>query len=189
MRKEKKELFMPKRTYEMSREMAKRSTVLLRNDNDILPLDFKTKNTLAAIGPLAFDKENVVGAWHAFADFDYTVSFYEALKDIHDGDVLHHKGCSFRGEDEDLKQIEEAVTVAQKADHVFLVVGEDLYMSGESASRTELGLPGKQELLVKKILDVVSQDKVTLIVGAGRPFDSISLGLINLFLNWYGCGL
>lgn len=145
----------------VSREMGRDCIVLLEN-NGVLPLQKQKRVSL--IGPLADDKEHVLGTWACKKDPSKTVSVLEGLKKA-DVDVTYAKGCDiFEGDEEEIKH---AVQIAKESDIVILVLGESHDMSGEAKSRAHLTLPEIQ----LKLLDAVIETNipVVLLISAGRP--------------------
>lgn len=139
--------------------------MLLKNDNKTLPL---TKGkSIALVGPLAADRENLIGAWSGAGEGDKCVSVYDALKEraAKDGFKLTHaKGCAIQGED--TSGFSEAVNIARDADIIVAVVGESKEMSGEASSRAFITLPGVQEQFIKEL---VATGKPVVVLMNGRP--------------------
>jgi len=133
-----------------AREIARKSMVLLKNENHLLPSG-KTVRTLAVIGPLADDDENILGGWKALGDPDEAVSLIRGIRETVDPKtkILYEAGCNIN--DDDRSGFSKAVAEARKADVVILAVGESAAMSGEARSRADLGLPGVQHELVKEV--------------------------------------
>ncbi|HLT32224.1 MAG TPA: beta-glucosidase BglX, partial [Aquaticitalea sp.] len=152
-----------------AREVAAASSVLLKNDNNALPLN-KTQ-TIALIGPLAKDEYHINGNWGGAGDrTGKSVSIYEGLQEyLKDSQMLYAKGCDILKDDE--TGFQEAIDAAKKADLVVLVMGEDHGMSGEAASRTNLMIPGIQPKLIKKIREAVPNKKIILVLMNGRPLN------------------
>lgn len=151
---------------EASRAIARKSIVLLKNDNKTLPL---TKGkSIALVGPLAADRENLIGAWSGAGEGDKCVSVYDALKEraAKDGFKLTHaKGCAIQGDD--TSGFSEAVNIGREADIIVAVVGESKEMSGEASSRAFITLPGVQEQFIKEL--VVTGKPVVVVLMNGRP--------------------
>ena len=156
---------------ELARTAAERSFVLLKNspgpsNAPLLPLSNAVRD-IALIGPLADDPANMLGSWGGLSRAEDVISLRAALaKRIGEQHVIYAKGAGIRdGSDEDLNA---AVGAASKADVVILALGEDAgWMTGEAASRTNLGLPGRQQELLEKV--VASGKPVILILFSGRP--------------------
>ncbi|MFT3896330.1 MAG: beta-glucosidase BglX [Thermomonas sp.] len=148
-----------------SREAARESMVLLRNEGGVLPLS-KSLKTIAAIGPLADNARVMNGNWAGDARESDAVTPLQGLRDaLPNAQVLFAKGAGISGDDR--SGFEEAVATAKRADAVVLFLGEDADMSGEASSRTDIGLPGVQEQLA---LAVQATGKpVVLVLFNGRP--------------------
>ncbi|MDU1892608.1 MAG: beta-glucosidase BglX [Dysgonomonas sp.] len=155
---------------EAARDMARKSMVLLKNDNKTLPL--RDNKKVALIGPLAKDKYEILGCWSAMGNRDTVpVSVYEGLIDAIGKDRISYvKGCDIESNNTD--GLNEAVRVASGADVVIMVLGEYHNMSGENNSRTDLSLPGVQLDLLKAIKK--TGKPIVLVLMNGRP----------LTINW-----
>ena len=155
----------------LAQNAAERSMVLLKNAPGpnaapLLPLS-KDDRTIALIGPLADDSSSMLGAWQGLADSKDVASFPVALtKQIGEDHLLRAKGVNvIGGSDED---INAAVAIANKADLVILALGESGgEMTGEATSRAHIGLPGRQQELLEKV--VATGKPVVLLVFSGRP--------------------
>jgi beta-glucosidase len=148
----------------LARECAEQSIVLLTNRNDILPLaDPPAK--LAVVGPLADNQEEMLGPWSIVGQGKDMVSLLDGIKGAFPASQISHApGGGIRGATDG--EIAAAVDAATSADVVILCVGEEAIMSGEAASRAELGLPGRQAELARTILDL---DKtVIVLLSSGR---------------------
>lgn len=174
---EKNELLSSK-NLEISQSVAEESIVLLKNENNLLPL--KQRESIAIVGPLAKDKDTPLGNWRAAAESASAVSFYEGMEaklgnklkiDYAEGCKLSIGPNNFFQELEinetDRSGFEEAVRVASKAEVVFMVLGEPAYMSGEGRSRADIGLPGVQLELLKEVYAV--NKNIVLVLMNGRP--------------------
>jgi beta-glucosidase len=154
----------------LARTAAEQSFVLLKNANvgssPLLPLSGNTK-TIALIGPLAGDKGNMLGSWAGLGHPQDVVTLRAALNQrIGTQNVHYAKGAEFVSGTDD--QLAEAVKAAQQSDVAVLALGEDApKMTGEAASRAFLGLPGRQEELLEKI--VATGKPVVLLIFSGRP--------------------
>jgi beta-glucosidase len=167
----------------VARDMAKKSIVLLKNENQLLPLA-KTGKTIAIIGPAAKAKRDMAGSWTVNADSTTFVSFYEGFTARYDNSkLLYAKGGTVYGSSE--AEIQEAVATANKADIVLLAVGETWDMSGESKSRADIHLPGDQEKLFNA-LKQTGKPIVTIIM-AGRPliFNDVADKANSIVYTWW----
>ncbi|MFT4663289.1 MAG: beta-glucosidase [Polaribacter sp.] len=172
-----KKLMFNKDQMDAALDMAKKSIVLLKNDEDILPLG-KSGQNIAVIGPLADDKTSPLGNWRLAADNNTATSVMEGLKKYSDNKYSYAKGVNLVMEDTyfhaelkinetDRSGMKEAVELAKKSDMVILVLGEHGMMSGEGRSRSEIDLPGLQQELLEEICSV--NKNVVLVLMNGRP--------------------
>ncbi|MGV6818892.1 MAG: beta-glucosidase BglX [Parvularcula sp.] len=155
---------------EAARDVARKSMVLLKNQNGTLPLTDNVQS-IALVGPLAASKSDLIGSWSAAGDRETApVSVLEGLKQHTDGsiDIYYAKGASYEfGAMPEQAAIDEAVAAAAKADVIVAVVGEKWDMTGEAASRTSLTLPGSQQALLERLATL---DKpLVLVLMNGRP--------------------
>lgn len=151
---------------DFAKKVAERSIVLLKNSHHILPLS-KNIKTLAIIGPLVKDQENILGPVHAMGKPDDAVSVWNGIKKIVHSKtkLLYAEGTGI--DDSSRKGFANAIVVANKADAVLIVVGESARMSGEGDSRSVLGLPDNQLDLVKTIMK--TGKPVVVVLMNGRP--------------------
>ena len=153
--------------------MAEKSIVLLKNDNQLLPLS-KTTATIALIGPLIKSVRDNLGFWSYDWPDDTAriVSPWNGIahKVSSTTKLLYAKGCEIV--DTSTAGFAEAVAVANQADVVIMDVGEAPDMSGEAKSRSNLHLPGVQEDLIRAIR--ATGKPVVVMISAGRP----------LIFNW-----
>ncbi|MCX5791987.1 MAG: glycoside hydrolase family 3 C-terminal domain-containing protein [Elusimicrobia bacterium] len=156
-----------------AREIAAKSIVLLKNENNLLPLS-KDIKTIAFIGPMVKPLRDNHGFWAVeLKDMDpgYIVSQWQGLQNkVGGATLLYAKGCDFEGDNKD--GFAEAVAAAGRADAVILSIGERWNMSGEAKSRSSIHLPGVQEDLVKAIQ--ATGKPLVVLINAGRP----------LIFNW-----
>ena len=170
---------------QVSREAAGRSFVLLKNERHVLPL--KKSGTVALIGPLANDQNNMLGPWAFSADPQTAIPVLEGLKTAAGGEVeiIYAKGANITDDPEMARKanvfglrvelddrspedmIEDALAAASKADVVVAIVGEASEMSGESSSRSDITLPGSQKKLVTALAR--TGKPLVLVIISGRP--------------------
>lgn len=168
---EQKEMNNPQHAL-IAREMAKKSIVLLKNENHLLPLSKNTK-TIACIGPMVKRVRENLGFWSIeFPDSNYIVSQWQGLQNKvgNNTKLLYAQGCDI--EDTSRSGFAEAIDKAMQADVVILSVGERRDMSGEAKSRSNIHLPGVQEELIKAVC--ATGKPVVVLINAGRP----------LIFNW-----
>ncbi|HSD29771.1 MAG TPA: glycoside hydrolase family 3 N-terminal domain-containing protein [Vicinamibacteria bacterium] len=149
-----------------AREVARESIVLLKNDQDLLPVP-STIESIAVIGPLADSGDDQIGFWSAQAKGSEATTVLAALKARAGASVqvTYAKGCDVKGTDK--SGFAEAVAAAQGADGTLVVLGESQDMSGEAASRASLDLPGVQLELLDAV--VATGKPVGVLVMSGRP--------------------
>ncbi|CAI2766550.1 glycoside hydrolase family 3 N-terminal domain-containing protein [Flavobacterium collinsii] len=151
-------------------EVAQKSIVLLKNDNETLPIS-KNVKTIAFIGPMVKEYKANMGFWSVElpeVDYDkWVISQWDGLQNKvgKNTKLLYAKGCEVDGDNKD--GFAEAVATAKQADVVILSIGERRDMSGEAKSRSDLRLPGVQEDLVKAIQ--ATGKPVVVLINAGRP--------------------
>ncbi|MEI9957733.1 MAG: beta-glucosidase BglX [Ferruginibacter sp.] len=168
-----------------ARAIAAQSFVLLKNANNVLPL--KKSGTIALIGPLADNKENMPGTWSVAAKFSNSISVLTGLKDVV-GDkakILYAKGANIDadpafeeratmfgkslGRDNRPADVimKEALDIANQSDVIVAALGEAAEMSGESSSRSDIQIPEAQRDLLKALLK--TGKPVVLVLFTGRP--------------------
>ncbi len=158
-------------------DMAKKSIVLLKNDNNLLPLK-KSGQKIALIGALASDKTSPLGSWRIAAEDDTAVSVLEGMKKYRNSPLTYALGTAvFAGKPTFTKELEintndksgfdNAIAAARQADVVVMVLGEHGFQSGEGRSRTNLDLPGNQQELLEEVFKV--NKNIVLVLNNGRP--------------------
>lgn len=158
-------------------DMAKKSIVLLKNQNGILPLP-KSGKKIALIGALAADKSSPLGSWRGASKDGTAISVLEGLQKYTGNTLTYAKGADVAiGTNVFAKEVklnltdksgfEEAITVAKSADVVIMVLGEIGFQTGEGRSRVELGLPGVQQELLETIYK--ANPNIVLVLNNGRP--------------------
>ena len=169
----------------VARSVAAQSFVLLKNQGNVLPL--KKTGTIALVGPLADNKENMPGTWSVAADFSKPISVLQGLKDAV-GDkakIVYAKGSNLdydaafedragmfnkslgRDKRPAAEIIQEAVNIASQSDVIVAALGESAEMSGESSSRSNIEIPQAQKDLLAALLK--TGKPVVLVLFAGRP--------------------
>jgi beta-glucosidase len=154
-----------------ARDMARKSIVLLKNENGLLPLS-KNVKSMAIVGPLADNKRDLLGTWSCLGRAEDVVTVLEGIKSkiSSPSKILYALGCTIAGGE--TSGFAEAVRAAEKAEVVVAVVGESAAMSGEAASRTSLDLPGRQDEFLKTLQKT------------GKPLVAILMAGRPLSINW-----
>ena len=169
-----------------AREIGAKSIVLLKNENQLLPLSSTTKK-VAIIGPFAKATVENHGFWSiAFPDDSQRiVTQFDGIKAQLDknSELLYAKGCNANDNDKSL--FAEAVETAKKADVVIMTLGEGHAMSGEAKSRSNIHFSGVQEDLLKEIAK--TGKPIILMINAGRPlvFDWASENIPTIVYTWW----
>lgn len=168
-----------------ARKIASQSFVLLKNNNQLLPLSAGKK--IALVGPLANAKENMTGTWSVGADNSQSVSLLKGLTDAigNNGKVVYAKGANLEDDEEMQKRqtmfgkdiprdgrtaeqmIQEAISISADADVIVAALGEGAESSGESASKSDIDIPYAQKRLLKALL--ATGKPVVLVLFNGRP--------------------
>lgn len=166
---------------EASRDLARKSCVLLKNDPAVLPL--RAEARIALIGQLGGVQRDMNGSWDGKGREQDAASLRTALEQAFPGRVSYALGAKTNGPDR--SGFDEAIAVAKKADVIVAALGEGWFMSGEAASRSELGLPGVQLELLAALRQ--TGKPVVLVLFAGRPLTLASaLPLADsILLVWY----
>jgi len=154
---------------EAARDMARRSMVLLKNENGVLPLAEETRS-IAVIGPLANSKADMIGSWAAAGDrTEKPVTLLEGLMArLGETTVIRHaRGANYAFGSDDESGFDEALAAARASDVIVAAMGERENMTGEAASRTSLRLPGNQEKLLRALQ--ATGKPVVLVLMNGRP--------------------
>ena len=160
-------------------EAAKKSIVLLKNNNQLLPLE-KEGEKIALIGPLADDKNSPLGNWRSQAVYNSATSVLEGMNKYKGNRTVFEKGVElYYGKTNfhnrvklnynDRSDFGKAKLAAATSDVVVMVMGEEGHQSGEGRSRTNIRLPGLQLELLKEIYKI--NQNIVLVVMSGRPLD------------------
>jgi beta-glucosidase len=168
-----------------AREFGARSTVLLKNNNQNLPL--RKGGTIALVGPLANNKANMLGTWAVSGDNQLSIPVLEGMQAVAGAgtNIIYAKGANITddtllakkanvfGERVDIgplspdAMINEAVDAARRADVVVAVIGEASEFSGEAASRTDISIPQSQQRLIEAL--AATGKPLVLVIMSGRP--------------------
>jgi beta-glucosidase len=168
-----------------AREVVAKSCVLLKNKNKTLPIS-KDIKTIAIIGPLSDSKEDMLGFWSAAGAGEKCVTLLEGVKNKVGASVniLTLKGCNVN--DDNNSEINQAVSIAGRADFVLLALGEKRMMSGEAASRTNISLPGVQLQLAEAIIKTGKPVAVVLFNGRPLAIPELDKAAPAILESWFG---
>lgn len=182
--KKEKEYILCEEHRNLAREAAKKSFVLLKNEEHILPLEQQKK--IAFIGPYV-DNRNLLGAWSFIADAKDVMTLHEAVQEQYvsenstfcQGSPMLGADVCLEGFGEQQQQsytkeqeehmLQEAVQAAEEADIVVLAIGEDRLQSGEATSNANIRIPEVQEALLDRIAEV--NQNIVVVLFSGRPLD------------------
>ncbi len=184
---EKKKTLTPAKR-KLAREVSRESLVLLKNEDQLLPLTPHGKEKIAVIGPYGNEKE-LLGLWAVHGDRDKTVTVLEGMSKYVDMRNLTYKkgtdivrdlkllklskvsgnssGVRISNEKVEKKNHDAALKSAEEADIIVFVCGEHPVQSGEAGSRTKLRLPENQMKLLEE-LSKLNKPIISLII-SGRP--------------------
>lgn len=153
-------------------QLAAESMVLLKNNNNALPITSKYKN-LAIIGPMVKDSIHIMGFWEGMGRPEDVETIYEGLqKEFKDKATLNYAlGSDYDGEDR--SGFADALKAAKKSDAVIVFLGEKRRWAGENGSRSTIALPKIQEDLVEELLK--AKKPIILMLSSGRPLELIRL--------------
>lgn len=169
-----------------ARVTAEHSFVLLKNDNQILPLK-KSGYSIALVGPLADNKRDMLGTWVIGGEWEKSVSVMEGIKKVVGDNVKinYARGSNITDDTTFIKRlnfgpgmvwldkqspdemIEDAVKAGKKSDIIVAVVGESQSMSGESSSRSDISIPESQQKMLKELAKLGKP--MVLVLFNGRP--------------------
>lgn len=164
---------------EASREVA-RSSMVLKNENGILPLDADMK--IALIGPAADSRSEMTGTWSAFVHPYKTISFLEGLNARFDN-VVCERGCEFFDRIED--GVSRAVAAARNSDIVLMTLGLPNTYSGETASMADISLPAVQKELFDAVRFTGKPIVILLITGRPMTISDEADGADGLLVTWH----
>lgn len=168
-----------------ARKVGAESMVLLKNENNVLPL--KKSGTIALVGPLANTAVNMAGTWSVATKQDKSNPLLEGLKTVvgKDATILYAKGSNIdydleyekrvtmfgktipRDGRTDKQLLDEALAIAKQSDVIVAALGEPAEMSGECSSVTNLQIPQVQKDLLQALLK--TGKPVVLVLFTGRP--------------------
>ena len=162
-----KDRFFRPQSMAVAAQLAAESMVLLKNDNQILPLTNKKK--IAVVGPMAKNGWDLLGSWCGHGKDTDVEMLYDGLTAEFGGDaeLRYAMGCKLQGNDR--SGFAGALDVARWSDVVIVCLGEMLTWSGENASRSTIALPQIQEELVKELKE--AGKPVILVLSNGRPLE------------------
>ncbi|RYF79913.1 MAG: beta-glucosidase, partial [Chitinophagaceae bacterium] len=186
-----------------AREFGAHSTVLLKNNNQTLPL--RKSGTIALIGPLANNRSNMLGTWAVSGDNTTSIPVLDGMKAVGGSSVniLYAKGANITDDSSLAKQanvfgekvgfgpgtpedmLREAVATANRSDVIVAVVGEASEMTGEAASRSDISLPASQRRLLEELAKTGKPLVVVLMSGRPLTIEKESQLATSLLQVWF----
>ncbi|OQV12556.1 Periplasmic beta-glucosidase [Hypsibius exemplaris] len=173
-----------------ARELAAKSFVLLKNANQILPIDLTKIRELVVIGSLADDKPNTLDWWAGDARAEDSITILQGLRDYvasanpaNPVRVTFSKGCESSCTSD--KDFAAAVTAVGTADIAVIVVGEVREVSGEAASLSNIDLSGRQLDLVKAIAETGKPYVIVLKNGRPLTIDWLAMHAPAILVTWH----
>jgi beta-glucosidase len=174
-----------------ARRAAGRSMVLLKNADNLLPLD-PAKST-ALIGPLGDSRHDMLGPWWGRGDDNDAVSVFEGMR-AQDPRTTFTEGCTMSHNDLYDPENEcasdagfpAAVAAARAADQVVLALGETREMSGEAEARSDIDLPGRQQELIDAIKATGKPFVVVLFNGRPLTLSKVDAASPAILEAWFG---
>ncbi len=178
-----KTVIMSQANLDAARDAGRKSIVLLKNDNQLLPL--KKSGVIALIGPLGNSKRDMIGCWSGAGDWHKSVTLFEGMKAVAGAatKIVYSQGANITENKDLARQLNEqggeltalnadslllaAIGIAKTADVIVLAVGESQGMTGEATSRTDIGLGQNQRLLMQEMLKLGKP--IVMVLMNGRP--------------------
>lgn len=180
-----------------SREVAKKTMVLLKNEGNLLPLS-KQVGAIAVIGQLAGSKDIPLGNWRGRADSNSAVSLLEGIQAAvgTSTTVRYAQGYTLTTgtrdfihdvtfADDDGSGFAEAKRIAKASDVVILAIGEDCFQTGESRSQVDIGLKGRQLDLLLELMKVNKNIVVVLMNGRPMTIPEVAANVPSILETWY----
>jgi len=170
---------------EAARDTVRKSVVLLRNENGVLPLKPGAKK-IAVVGPFADNAFDQLGPHEARGRSEEAVTLLKGIEERarkDNAEVRYALGCDDLCYDD--RGFADAVEAARAADVVVAVLGERREFSGEGASRAFLDFWGRQEELLEAL--AATGKPIVLVIVAGRPLDLRRAADIvpSILMAWY----
>lgn len=156
----------------LAQKAAEESIVLLKNENNTLPLSTNIKR-VAVIGPMANDRYEQLGTWIFDGDTNLTITPLHSIKKLLGNNKVLFSKALTHSRDNSTSSFAQAKSMAKSADAVVVFIGEESILSGEAHGRANIDLPGSQAQLVKELAS--TGKPVIAVIMAGRP---LSIGNI-----------
>ena len=170
----------------VAKEAALKSTVLLKNSEQLLPLSIKSLDSIAVIGPLADDGYEQLGTWIFDGQAEDSITCLQAIEQqVGSHCQIHHVKALETSRSRSSKGFQQAVQAASSSDVALLFLGEEAFLSGEAHCRAELDLPGSQNQLIEAIAETGTP--LVAVILAGRPLtlESVLPNIDALLYAWH----
>ena len=156
------------RALAVARKAALQSVVMLKNDKRVLPLSAQKIHSIALVGPLADAPYEQLGTWVFDGDARLSITPVSAIRGLLGSDIqVRYQRAMENSRSRASEEFNEAVAIARASDVTVIFLGEESILSGEAHSRADIGLPGDQAELVRRIRE--TGKPVVAVIMAGRP--------------------
>ncbi len=150
-----------------ARTVARQSAVLLKNENNTLPISAERVSSVAVIGPLSDAPRDQLGTWCFDGRAENSVTPLRAIRELLGDSRVNYVQALAYSRDKNKSAFAEAVSAARRSDVVLFFGGEEYILSGEARSRGEINIPGAQTELLEEL--AATGKPVILVIMAGRP--------------------
>ncbi len=178
------EMVMTEENLAFARDFARKSIVLLKNQNNILPLSDNV-SSIALIGPLADNRRELIGSWSAAGDYTKSVTVRQGITNRQGNSTRIYYARGSNINDDDRSGFAEAIRAARNAEVVVMALGEYALQSGEAASRSDISLPGVQEELFLEIAKLGKPVIVVLMNGRPLTIEKVDEKADAILESWF----
>ncbi len=171
---------------ELARDIARHCCVLLKNEDNILPLSPSKRYFLT--GPLSDNQEDMPGAWAVYDPETNVITVKKAMEEA-GYDFVHYDGCPFTGkycfQDTDESDFSQALKLAEECDEIIYVCGERAPWSGENRGRVSLDLPKLQYQYLRALKATGKKIISVLMCGRAMCCSELDQASDALLLSWH----
>ncbi len=168
-----------------ARKAAQMAAVLLKNDNNALPLSTEPQRVLVA-GALAQDALTQLGSWRARGDVNDVVNIIDGLKNNAPEGIEIDYVVGADPYNDDVSGLSDLTEKAANADRILLVLGEHFDLSGEARSRSDLEIPPSQQAMLQAAIDTGKPVSVILVTGRALAIPEVDAGADAILNIWMG---
>ncbi|NVJ60078.1 MAG: beta-glucosidase BglX [Gammaproteobacteria bacterium] len=180
------QLFGSDAALKVAQEAAQQSLVLLKNQNNLLPLSSTKKGKIAVMGPLADAPYEQLGTWIFDGDASISQSILTAMKLFQTDNLKIDFNCGLEySRSKDTKHFNDAIKLAKNSDVAVLCLGEESILSGEAHSRACIDLPGAQIDLIKQIKATGTPIVGVILAGRSLTLTNIVDDLDAIIYAWH----